>query len=456
MLALSLLLLVSAHGGRAAAPSAAARLLPLGDSLTLGVQGQGGGYRSPLGVALKGYSTPYNVNFVGGLYLAGDHSGYSGHTISGVEGALRAARTMELTSPTHVLLLAGTNDFYFFPPLGADAETALVRLDSLMGFLTNSSLHAVPKVIFVATVPPVLVERCAAYSQGPCAPMIAVNIAEYNAKLPAAVAEWKARAGGAAGSGTDVQLVDLNKKMGVEPGDYWTAGIHFNDNGWCKMARVWFSAVAPTLLKRSSGAAEAVAQPSLQQSSQQAAAAAAAAAGGLFAVQPPPVPSTGQCKIVGSTAVEYDDDGGAGGARPQHAAQASAIIAAGQAKCTHVMTVNINATNSGQPPPSFAEFYGQVASALKLQFGPKGSFCSWAQLQPRCAPTGINSDSNAVSTLLTMIMSLVALRAAALTPSRRTPSTSTARSTTTAWCRRRRGRFSPCSRCWAPSCCPRQ
>ena len=33
----------------------------------------------------------------------------------------------------------GTNDFYFFPPLGADAGAALVRLSSLMGFLTNSS-----------------------------------------------------------------------------------------------------------------------------------------------------------------------------------------------------------------------------------------------------------------------------------------------------------------------------
>ena len=49
-----------------------ARILPLGDSLTLGVQGAGGGYRSPLGVALKG-SSPYNAGFVGGLYLAGDH-----------------------------------------------------------------------------------------------------------------------------------------------------------------------------------------------------------------------------------------------------------------------------------------------------------------------------------------------------------------------------------------------
>ena len=136
--------------------SDAARILPLGDSLTLGVQGQGGGYRSPLGVALKGYSTPYNAGFVGGLYLAGDHSsarrprhcthaqcrpcparrpdpdarchsGYSGHTIQGIEGAVRAARTVELNKPTHILLLGGTNDFYFYPPLGANARRAPAR-----------------------------------------------------------------------------------------------------------------------------------------------------------------------------------------------------------------------------------------------------------------------------------------------------------------------------------------
>ena len=62
-----------------AAASLAARILPLGDSLTLGVQGQGGGYRSPLGAALKGYSTPYSVGFVGGLYLAGSCERESRH-----------------------------------------------------------------------------------------------------------------------------------------------------------------------------------------------------------------------------------------------------------------------------------------------------------------------------------------------------------------------------------------
>ena len=109
-------LLAALSGARAAPPAsdqAAARILPLGDSLTLGVQGQGGGYRAPLGAALKGYSSPFNAGFVGGLYLAGDHSGYSGHTLSGILGAVTQARTMELNDPTHVLLLGGTNDFYF-------------------------------------------------------------------------------------------------------------------------------------------------------------------------------------------------------------------------------------------------------------------------------------------------------------------------------------------------------
>ena len=41
------------------------------------------------------------------------------------------------------------------------------------------------------------------------------------------------------------------------------------------------------------------------------------------------------------------------------------------------MTVDINGT-----APPFSSFYGEIASALKLQFGSKGSFCSWTQLQP--------------------------------------------------------------------------
>jgi lysophospholipase L1-like esterase len=203
---------LSAASNPSPMPSAA-RILPLGDSLTLGVQGQGGGYRSPLGQALKGYGSAYNVGFVGGLYLAGDHSGYSGHTIGGILGAVKGARTMEINAPTHVLLLGGTNDFYFYPPLGADAPTALQRMDALLAFLVN---RTEPPHIFLATVPPVLIQRCAVYSQGPCAPTISNNIASFNSQLPSLVAKWRQK-------GAQLTLANMSEAGFAEP-DYWTAG----------------------------------------------------------------------------------------------------------------------------------------------------------------------------------------------------------------------------------------
>ena len=90
-------------------------------------------------------------------------SGYSGHTIAGILSAVSAARTMEINRPTHVLLLGGTNDFYFYPPLGANATTALDRMHLLLSFLTN---RTDPPHIFLSTVPPVLEARCASYVQG--------------------------------------------------------------------------------------------------------------------------------------------------------------------------------------------------------------------------------------------------------------------------------------------------
>ena len=346
-------LLAALSGARAAPPAsgqAPARILPLGDSLTLGVQGQGGGYRAPLGAALKGYGSPFNAGFVGGLYLAGDHSGYSGHTLSGILGAVTQARTMELNDPTHVLLLGGTNDFYFYPPLGANASTAAARMHALLGFLTNRSD---PPRIFVATVPPVLEERCAVYSQGPCAPTISANIAAFNSALPGIVAEWKAKA-------FPIQLVDMGT-AGFVPGDYWTAGIHFNDNGWCKMARVWAKALMPTLPKRT--AADAASLPLRQQDG-----------AGPFGTFAEPVPQTTRCVIPGSTAEEQP----AAPARPEPRPESSAAIAHPEpSACSHTITVDAGSRGSG---PSFGEFFGTVSSALGLQSG--GAFCAWTSLAP--------------------------------------------------------------------------
>lgn len=346
----------------------AARILPLGDSLTLGVQGQGGGYRSPLGQALKGYGSAYNAGFVGGLYLAGDHSGYSGHTISGILGAVRGARTMEINEPTHVLLLGGTNDFYFYPPLGADASTALQRMETLLMFLVN---RTAPPQIFLATVPSVLVERCAVYSQGPCAPTIASNIASFNAHLPALVAQWQQK-------GARLTLVNMSEAGFAEP-DYWTAGIHFNDNGWCKMAKVWAKHLMPTLPKRTASSQQQ-SQQSQRQQQEEEVAEHQSAAYGAFA---DPVAQVGRCRIPGATATATTVPPPYSASTTPTAAAAAAAADGSSTACAQVVTVNLKGT-----PPSFAAFYANLSTALPsgLKFGGRGGFCAWSSLQPAATP----------------------------------------------------------------------
>ena len=345
-----------------------ARILPLGDSLTLGVQGQGGGYRSFLGPAVK---QNHVAGFVGALYLAGDHSGYSGHTISGIEAALRSARTMELYSPTHILLLGGTNDFYFYPPLGANASVALDRLDSLLTFLTNRS--SAP-LIFVATVPPVLIERCAVYVEGPCAPSMVTNIAEYNAALPGYLSQWRHRG---------VSLVNMAEEAGFVEADYWTAGIHFNDNGWCKMARVWYRALAPHLprhelpLQRYAafGAPSRVSDSSVADDN-------TCTIPEIHEIHERAAASTGRSATSDTAPPASKELAGIAVHEKRRAtlmsAHSSALSLSTAPTCTRTVTVHLN----GSAPP-FASFYGEAAAALGLPFGGRGGLCAWSSIAPR-------------------------------------------------------------------------
>ena len=47
------------------------------------------------------------------------------------------------------------------------------------------------------------------------------------------MARWAAKPG----LSGKLLLVEM-ATAGFMPTDYWDAGIHFNDNGWCKMAKV--------------------------------------------------------------------------------------------------------------------------------------------------------------------------------------------------------------------------
>jgi lysophospholipase L1-like esterase len=80
----------------------------LGDSITLGVGG--GGYREPLGALLQQHEGG-DWDYVGPMYgNGGKHAGYNGWTIKQILTV--AENAMAVHQPTHILLMAGTNDFF--------------------------------------------------------------------------------------------------------------------------------------------------------------------------------------------------------------------------------------------------------------------------------------------------------------------------------------------------------
>ena len=144
------------------------------------------------------------------------------------------------------------------------------------------------------------------------------------------------------------------------------AGIHFNDNGWCKMAKAWAQHLLPTLPKRDAAPLDGVGGVAAE-----AGAAAAAAASFMD-----PVAQTTRCVIPGATASTAPT--AAGAPRPLPPPQAPATPSASRrATCAAVVTVNVSGV-----PPSFTDFYGNLSAALHLQFGREGAFCAWTSLQP--------------------------------------------------------------------------
>ena len=137
--------------GTATAQATAVRIMPLGDSITLGGPGSGptgGGYRFSLEDYLS--SGGWNFDFVGTLQegiapLADrDHEGHSGFTIGQIDAGI--AGWLSATSPDYVLLMAGTNDA---APTTIDGAAA--RLGALVDKI--NTLRPTARII-VAQIPP--------------------------------------------------------------------------------------------------------------------------------------------------------------------------------------------------------------------------------------------------------------------------------------------------------------
>jgi hypothetical protein len=195
------------------------KVLPLGDSITFGINYEGS-YRVEL--FKKAVTASQSITFVGtqsnGPAMAPGttvpfpphHEGHSGYTIAQIQ----AVTPMDVQYAPHMVLLhAGTNDTYMSDPAGAPA-----RLSSFVDALTTMFPNA---LIVVAKIIPY--------------PSQTANVNLINQSIPSMV-QSKVSAG------KHVSLVDLN--TGFQTSTMLSSdGIHPNQTGYNWMGDTWYSAI---------------------------------------------------------------------------------------------------------------------------------------------------------------------------------------------------------------------
>jgi lysophospholipase L1-like esterase len=191
------------------------RIMPLGDSITVGVGSPGkNGYRTDLQRRLREAGMP--VDFVGsqseGTVGDLDHEGHGGWTIERIAGI--AGQRLAEYEPDVVLLHAGTNNI----TRSEDPVSAAAKLSDLID-VVHSRVPAAH--VFVARIVGTAVK-----SETPA------NRA-YNAMIPEIV-----RA-----KGPKVHLVDQSTVTGLDIYD----AHHPNEFGYRKMAYNWYEAMRTTL-----------------------------------------------------------------------------------------------------------------------------------------------------------------------------------------------------------------
>jgi lysophospholipase L1-like esterase len=193
------------------------RVMPLGDSITAGVESSSGaGYRAPLYESL--HRATGGVEFVGSMRSgrAGDphHEGHPGWTIDQIEKI--AACSVPSNRPNVVLLHAGTNDVN----QNLNLVMASERLEKAIDTIHRGSPHA---LILVAKIIPTGKTN------------LQPRIDALNEQIPRMVA-------GRANKGYKVRVVDMDQAITVADGVQGDA--HPNDAGYAKIAKVWFAAIA--------------------------------------------------------------------------------------------------------------------------------------------------------------------------------------------------------------------
>jgi lysophospholipase L1-like esterase len=204
------------------------KILPLGDSITYGIQ-YPGAYRVEL--FHDALSDHKNITFVGdhsladgpttvdGVAFPQDNDGHSGWTIDQIATLVPSPALQ--TNPDIVLLMIGTNDMYSQTQPVAQAPA---RLAALVDAIVAADAHA---LLVVAEITPL--QNSAWEAQ----------VVTYNAAIPAVV---QARAA----MGKHVALVDLHTSF-VTATMLSSDGVHPNQSGYDHMGDLWYAAVKDVL-----------------------------------------------------------------------------------------------------------------------------------------------------------------------------------------------------------------
>lgn len=213
------------------------RILPLGDSITVGVPENNGGYRAPLfrlavaanlEITFVGQNPPDQGGFsagsngpngpatIEGVAFAPYHLGTSGITIEDLQQKIMDFNLLPFAAPNNlephiVLLHIGTNNMWNGGPNGTDE-----KLRAMVDYLTAVLPDA---LIVVSNIIPW--------------PAQASNVNQYNSYIRPIVEAKQA-------AGYNVIFVDQFSQF---PSNQLADGIHPNATGYAAMAEVWFEAI---------------------------------------------------------------------------------------------------------------------------------------------------------------------------------------------------------------------
>jgi lysophospholipase L1-like esterase len=206
----------------AALPSATINIMPVGDSITQGLNTSYGSYRRYLYDLLNADGIAFN--FVGSLsdgsFPDPQHDGITGDVINGAWGRVQTGHIIEVYDADMILLLIGTNDVWHG---SGDISAALVTY----GHLLDQIITDGPNVkTVVGTLPPIDVSVAGS--------TVSSNINVFNAGLVTLVAS----------KGANFSLVDIN--AGLTTSDL-ADGVHPTDAGNDKMAVIWESGIIQAL-----------------------------------------------------------------------------------------------------------------------------------------------------------------------------------------------------------------